>query len=222
MTERAPPRLVFFPGLGADERLFGPQRCLRASLEVVKWIEPHPRESFAEYGRRIADTICSPRPFYLVGVSLGGMIALEVARHVDPLAVILISSCRSCAELPWWSRAGRFIARAVPASLQKWVNVRTPAAAWALGACTPAQGMLARDMIRDTPATFLKWGLLEALCWPGPGELRMPVYRVHGARDRTIPCPGTSVDHVIAGGGHLINLTHSDRVNAFIESITRR
>ena len=62
MSDVAPRRLVLFAGLGADERLFAPQRRLRASIEVVRWIEPLPRESFAGYGRRIAETIRSPRP----------------------------------------------------------------------------------------------------------------------------------------------------------------
>src|SRR5688572_2020234 len=44
------PRLVLFAGLGADERLFAPQRRLRADIEVVRWIDPLPRETFAGYG----------------------------------------------------------------------------------------------------------------------------------------------------------------------------
>jgi pimeloyl-ACP methyl ester carboxylesterase len=211
------PRLVLFAGLGADERLFARQRRLRASIEVVKWIDPHPRESFADYGRRIAQTIRSPRPFYVAGVSLGGMIALEVARCVDPIAVILIASCRSCAALPRWGRAGRFIVRAVPASMQKWANLHMPGALRALGACEPDERALIRQMIRDTPAGFLKWGLHEALRWPGVDGLKVPVYHIHGDRDRTIPCPASGVDWVVPGGGHLINLTHADHVNHFIQ-----
>jgi pimeloyl-ACP methyl ester carboxylesterase len=214
------PRLVLFAGLGADERLFEPQRQLRARIEVVRWIEPRPRESFADYGRRIAETIRSPRPFYIGGVSLGGMIALEVARHVNPLAVILISSCRSCAALPRWSRAGRVLVRAVPASLQKWANVRCPVALRALGACDASDRELILQMIRDTPATFLKWGLSEALLWPGADGISVPVYQIHGDNDRTIPCPPSGIDRVVPGGGHLINLTHSDDVNRFIEEVT--
>jgi pimeloyl-ACP methyl ester carboxylesterase len=217
MTASATPRLVLFAGLGADARLFAPQDRLNASIEVVKWISPHPRESFAGYGRRIAQSIRSTRPFYVGGVSLGGMIALEVARHVDPVAVILIASCRSCAALPGWGRAGRFVVRLVPASVQKWANLHTPGGLRALGACKPDDRALIRQMIRDTPAAFLKWGLYEALCWPGVDELNAPVYHIHGERDRTIPCPTSGVDRVVPGGGHLINLTHADDVNRFIE-----
>jgi pimeloyl-ACP methyl ester carboxylesterase len=220
MSDVAPPRLVLFAGLGADERLFAPQRRLRAAIEVVRWIDPLPRESFAGYGRRIAQTIRSPRPFYIGGVSLGGMIALEVARHVNPLAVILISSCRSCADLPRWGRAGRGLVRVVPAWFQKWANVRCPVALRALGACEARDRELILQMIRDTPAAFLKWGLSGALRWRGVDGFDVPVYQIHGDCDRTIPCPASGIDRVIAGGGHLISLTHAEEVNAFIEERT--
>jgi pimeloyl-ACP methyl ester carboxylesterase len=215
-TDDEPPRLVLLPGLGADERLFHPQRRLRASVEVIKWTDPRPPESFRDYAHRLAGTIRSPRPYWLVGVSLGGMIAMELARLVEPSGVVLVSSCRSCAALPWWGRAGRVIVRAVPAAVQKWANLHVPGALRALGACQPCDRNLIRDMIRDTPAPFLQWGLAEALRWPGVGALNVPVYQVHGACDRTIPCP-TCADEVIPGGGHLINLTHADIVNGFIE-----
>ncbi len=35
------------------------------------------------------------RPIVLGGVSLGGMLAFEIARHVKPQAVVLIASCRT-------------------------------------------------------------------------------------------------------------------------------
>ena len=147
------------------------------------------------------------------------MIALEVARHVNPLAVILVSSCQSCAGLPRWSRAGRVLVRVVPAWFQKWANVQCPVALRALGACEASDRELILQMIRDTPAGFLKWGLSEALRWRGADGLDVPVHQIHGKRDRTIPCPASGPCRVIPGGGHLINLTHADQVNAFIDVI---
>jgi pimeloyl-ACP methyl ester carboxylesterase len=212
------PRLVLFPGLGADERLLHPQRQPSANLEVPPWIEPRRGERLSGYAQRIAATIRSPRPFFVGGVSLGGMVALEVARHVDPCAVLLISSCRSCRDLPPWARAARVLVRVLPAAVQKWSSVHVPATLRALGACDPGDRKLVRDMIRDTPAGFLKWALSEALRWNGVGELDVPIFRIHGSRDRTIPCPRDGCDEIIPGGGHLINLTHAGQVNAFIAS----
>jgi hypothetical protein len=36
----ARPRIIFFPGLGTDERLLQPQRALPLDLDVPRWLEP--------------------------------------------------------------------------------------------------------------------------------------------------------------------------------------
>jgi pimeloyl-ACP methyl ester carboxylesterase len=214
--EPPPPRLVLFPGLGADERMFQPQRRIPAEIEVPRWIAPEPREPLSRYARRLAETIRTPPPFYLGGVSIGGMIALEVARHLGPLAVFLIASCRSCRSISPLLRLGRHLSPLVPAGIQKTVMVRLPSFLRASGACTTDDQQLVVDMLRDTPPHFLKWGHEALLAWQGPGPLPMSVYHVHGDCDHLIRCPPTGVDRVIPGGGHLINFTHADEVNEFL------
>lgn len=44
----------------------------------------------------------------------------------------------------------------------------------------------------------------------------MPIYHVHGDRDRLIPVRRVKPDRVIAAAGHLLNVTHADAVNDFI------
>jgi pimeloyl-ACP methyl ester carboxylesterase len=218
------PRLVLFAGLGADHRLFHRQNAaLRASVEVPAWIHPLPRERINDYAARIAPTIRSRPPYFLGGVSFGGMVAMEVAQHVSCQGVILISSCRSCRAIPLWQRfIARPLARAVPAHVQKWVDLHVPGALRPLGKCTPADRSLVLHMIRDTPAAFLRWSLREALRWRGVNDLPVPIHHIHGRRDRTIPCPRDGVDQFIPDGGHLIALTHADAVNAFIDARIKR
>ena len=47
----------------------------------------------------------------------------------------------------------------------------------------------------------------------------MPIYHVHGDRDRLIPVHRVKPDCVIAGAGHLLNLTHANAVNDFIARV---
>lgn len=44
----------------------------------------------------------------------------------------------------------------------------------------------------------------------------MPIHHVHGDRDRLIPVHRVRPDRVIAGAGHLLNITHPEAVNDFI------
>src|SRR5688500_20374409 len=86
-------RLVMLPGLGADARLFEPQRREFPGLEVPPWLPPVRGESLADYGRRMAAQVKGDGPLCLGGVSFGGMVAVEMARHLPAERVVLVSSC---------------------------------------------------------------------------------------------------------------------------------
>jgi len=80
-------RLVFLPGLGADARLFDPQRAVFPEIEVPPWLPYREEESLADYARRMAATVTLSANMYLGGVSFGGMVALEdgaVSRNDPP------------------------------------------------------------------------------------------------------------------------------------------
>ncbi|HOQ88273.1 MAG TPA: homocysteine S-methyltransferase family protein, partial [Phycisphaerae bacterium] len=55
------------------------------------------------------------------------------------------------------------------------------------------------------------------LQWDADGNWPVPVYHIHGDADRIIPFNRVQPDEVVRGGGHLINMTHADQVNRFIE-----
>lgn len=217
MAEDERPRLVLFPGLGADRRLFGPQMALPTEIEVPEWIAPAGRhEPLHEYAGRIAKTIRAEAPFWLGGVSFGGMLAMEVARHVRCRGVFLISSCRSCRSLPAVSRMARPIARWVPPRLSHVGKSLTCPVRLLFGASTREQVVLFHDMLRNTPPAFLHWSMCQALGWPGAGDLGVPVHQIHGSRDRVIRCPEFGNCEVVPGAGHLMNLTHAEVVNRFV------
>src|SRR4051794_3183038 len=61
------PRLILFPGLGADARMFDPQRSLPVRLEIPPRLAPMARESLADYARRVASSLDTQEPFHLGG-----------------------------------------------------------------------------------------------------------------------------------------------------------
>src|SRR5687767_7745630 len=95
-----PPPLILLSGMGADERVFAPQLQAFPQLVVPKWIEPKADESLASYAARFAAGVDPKQPCFIGGASFGGFVAMEMARHLDAIAVFLIGSVRSPAELP--------------------------------------------------------------------------------------------------------------------------
>ena len=214
-----PPKLILIPGLGTDERLFEPQRPAFPELIVPPWILPHNDESLANYAARMAEVIPVHEPFVLGGVSLGGMIAYEIARHVKPQAVIQIASCRTRQGIRGFFRATGHLWPVVPAGAFKIAKFISLPVLRTFGVLTPAQRQLCAKMFSEMDSRFMHWAVSAILNWnPTPLE-QTPVYQIHGARDQIIPAKCVSPDEIIPDGGHLINLSHADAVNAFLRDV---
>lgn len=217
-----PPQLIFFPGLGADERLFYPQKAAFPDLIVPKWIPPRKGEGLAEYAGRLSDSLPLEEPMVLVGVSLGGMIACEVARHVRPLAVILIASCRERRGLRLVYRAGRVCWPVIPPQVFRIAQLLAkPALRW-FGRGKAEDRKMLVDMFRDMDPTFMHWAVSAILNWNPPPLGDFPIFHIHGRRDFMIPARLVTPDLLIPDGGHLINITHAEEVNAFIHATVQR
>lgn len=211
-------QLVLFPGLGCDARLFAPQREAFPELIVPSWISPGKRESLQDYARRYAGVVASehPGPMILGGVSLGGMVAYEMARHLRPKAVVQIASCRSQRAFRATWRAGRHLLPWLP--LQTWSVAKglAPSVVKATRFLAARDRTLTVTMFREMDSGFMHWALQALLAW-NPTKLEgVPVFQIHGRRDWLLPARWVEADRYIPDGGHMINLTHATEVNAFI------
>lgn len=221
-VSRESPRLIMFPGLGADARLFQAQRGAFPELIVPDWLPARPGETLAEYGRRMAGTFEVRRPFFLCGVSFGGMVALEVARHSVPNALMLISSARSAAAIPRILRWYEALSRVLPNRIASATTVFAPLVIGKFGTLEEPQRALLLSMLHDTPMEFIRWGARAIVEWPGCASAACPIFHMHGEADRIIPVKGVRPDSIIPGAGHLVNVTHADAVNRRIAEFIAR
>jgi pimeloyl-ACP methyl ester carboxylesterase len=207
---------VLLPGLGADRRLFELQKKAFPELVVPGWLSPRPRETLAAYAKRLSEDAAYSAPLYLGGASFGGMVALEMAKHLRPKAVFLVGSCCSARAIPSHLRFVGSILRRSPMYAFNRAKSSKRLLSATLGPCGPEQAALAARMAADTPGEFLKWGLSATLSWQGCEDASVPVHQIHGDRDRLLPRRLASPDQVISGGGHLLTLTHPEQVNTFL------
>jgi pimeloyl-ACP methyl ester carboxylesterase len=211
--------LFVLPGIGADARLFDAQRAVR-DIHPIAWIAPeHPRETLTHYAQRLASDIRISEPFDLGGASFGGMVALELARHLAPRRVFLFGSCRSPRSIAPLLRALRFFAPVLPNGMLHPPRVLQSLGARWFGATSRAHVQLFADMLAATPVEFMRWATIATRAWEGVEELPMPIHHIHGDRDRLIPINRVRPDRVIAGAGHLLTVTHVDAVNDFIADV---
>lgn len=213
------PPMLLLPGLGADRRLFDRQRAAFPALTVPDWIAPERGESLADYGRRMAEAARAGGARWIGGSSFGGMVALEMSRHMPVDGVILIGSCRTPSAIAGKLRCLSAIGRWLPDSMSVRGKVLVGIGLKALQPFDDQQRALLVSMLEDVPDGFLRWGSRAIAQWPGAGDVAAPVYHIHGDQDRVIPLRGVKPDRVIHGAGHALSLTHADEVNTFIRHV---
>jgi len=210
--------LVLLSGLAADGRIFTPQRAAFPQLHCPAWLPPHRQESIDEYAKRLAATL-DAGPCIIGGASFGGIVALHLAKYVDAQAVILIGSIKSPSQLPMYARCARpfrFLIPILPIRLLQFLS--WPMTAKRLKRFAPfAYGLACQ--FRDSDPRVFKWSLSRILDWSSTPVPSCPIYHLHGDRDWTLPLKYTAPDTVVAGGGHVISLTHPDEVNDYIRHV---
>jgi len=209
-------RIVLLPGLGADGRLFAPQLSKLAAVDVVELIEPLPGETLPDYATRLAGSIDWAPGDILGGASFGGMVAFEMARTLHPESVLLIGSAGSGREVAACLRALAPLARFISLGKLRRVRMLGRLLGRLLGATRKDHLDLFADMLSHSDGSLSKWAPGAILKWSPEPLVGTRVLRVHGAKDWIIP-PPARVDLLVAGAGHLVNLTHPDEVNGFIE-----
>jgi len=216
-------QLILLPGLGADHRLLEPQCAAFPQLVVPPWIPPRKNELLPQYAERMAETIVPSHdsPLILGGVSFGGMLAYEMARYLKPDAVVLIASCRTQKAL-WPTRVwGRWLLPLIPVQAWSVAKLLSGPVLRIMHRGSVAKRELLVAMFKESDSRFMHWTLQAILRWePTPLE-GVPVFHIHGGRDPLIPARRVEADVVIPNGGHLINVTHADQVNAFLAKALR-
>jgi len=221
-------RLILFPGLGADARLFFRQQAhFGERLVTPALLRPREGEDLPAYAARWAPLlegqgVLAP-PFVLGGMSFGGQVALEMTRaaKVKPAAVVLIASSRTSDSIPPRFRQQQAWGRRLPHALVRF-GLRRLAGLFNLreGLDPEARRMLAR-MAAEADIGMLRWGAQAASAWrfteADARALGAPIYQIHGAADWVIPPHPGHPDRLLAGARHLITFTHPGEVNRYLE-----
>ena len=93
--------VYFMPGLAASPTIFENIKLPEDQFEMhfLEWFLPNDKESIESYALRMTDKIQDENPV-LVGVSFGGILVQEMAKHIKTQNVIIISSVKSNTEFP--------------------------------------------------------------------------------------------------------------------------
>ncbi len=95
------PIVYLIPGQGADSRLFKNLKIdNRFDVENIEYFTPEKGWDMKDFAEALSTKIDTNRTFYIIGVSLGGMLATEMGDFLNPEKIIIVSSAKSFNEFP--------------------------------------------------------------------------------------------------------------------------
>jgi pimeloyl-ACP methyl ester carboxylesterase len=212
------PVIYLISGLGADERAFGKIRFGDYETVPLKWIKPLKKESLADYALRLSAGIDRSRPVIIVGVSLGGMMAMEISRQIQTVHTIIISSIKTKEEEPAYFRWFRWFP--VYKLIPNYFLVHTDVILRFLfpGAAIRKWGTLFMEMLRANDPVFLKWAMGAALHFSNP-EIPPQVSHIHGTSDHVFPHLSIKNYIPVKHGSHVMVFTRGAEIGEIIRRI---
>jgi len=205
------------PGLGASIAIFSKLTPQEAVVRPLKLPSPSKGETLDSFATRVIALIDTSQPFWLLGQSFGGILAMEMARLCRPEKLILVSSVKCRTELPWYGRLiGRLrLHRLAPLSYPK---CTMPVSLFLNGIESTEDRAVFRSFAVGRDMALLKWSLDQALRWPG-GAVPDNLVHIHGTADRLLPGRYVRPDIWIEGGTHFMIVTRGPEISALLDKL---
>jgi pimeloyl-ACP methyl ester carboxylesterase len=210
-------KAYFIPGLAADKRVFRHIQ-LPENFEAVflEWLTPLESETLPQYAYRLAEQIDINQPYIIIGLSFGGMLAVEIAKKYPAGQLILIASIPSHHHLPAYYRTAYRI------GLHNIIGVNLMKKAVFFKRYFTSESkedrQMIREMARDMDPWFIKWAFKAIVNWKTDDQ-ELVANHIHGTRDIILPLSFTKADYTISGAGHLMIFNKADEINRILDSL---
>lgn len=212
--------VYLIPGQGADYRLFGSLDLGdEYNIHHVHYSMPDEGMTMYEYAQQLFHQIDTSQQYVLIGVSLGGMLSVEINSIHTPYRTIIISSAKSRNELP-----GRYrFQKQVP--IYKMVSGKTSKkGAQFLQPIVEPDRNNQEDtfdaMLKDKDPDFFKRTIAMIMEWERT-DYSENIIHIHGDNDKTIPLRNVKYDYLIEDGSHMMVLTRGAEISNLILDILK-
>jgi len=214
-------KVFLISGLGADTRLYN-NVDIPEDDEIVPidWIEPHETDTLSTYSQKIIYQYDIRPNSIVIGTSLGGMLAMEIAQKVNLKKTILISSIKTIGEAPGYFSVFRAlpIYKLLPSRvLNKLGFLIKPL----FGHLKDSDAWLFNDMLSKSSPQFIKWAMGAVLKWDNV-VIPPNVHHIHGDKDRVFPMKNIREATIVKGGSHIMIFDKAKQVNKWLKPILKK
>lgn len=210
-------------GIATDERAYFPQHEVIPNFVYLPFPKHDKKDTMETYVHKFLPMIDTSQPFNIIGNSMGGIMTMEIIKHVQPQKVILISTIKSRKEMPFKLThmkylnehkllSGKGFIKGIEFGSQFMKEVRQ----------TTGLRELAVSMAKANDPTFLYWAVNAIIKWKGPEDYRKDIIHIHGTKDQVFPYKKIKNALPVFGGTHEMNLIKIDEVNRMIKYYLER
>jgi len=213
-------KIYLIPGLGADCRIYNNIDLNDHEVICVDWIEPHKTDTLATYAQKLIYQYNILPKSMVIGNSLGGMIAIEIAKIIPVAKVIQISSIKTISEAPWyfsWLRAIPFY-KPIPGKVFTRLEFLIKPF---FGHMNEADNWLFVDMLKKSSPVFLKWAMDATLKWDNKVILKN-VFQIIGDKDVVFSYQKIKGAIIVKGGTHIMIFERAKEVTKILKQILKK
>lgn len=193
--------VYFMPGMAANSSIFNQINLPSDIFEqhLLDWFVPDKGMTLSEY----AVIMCSKikhEDVVLVGVSFGGMLVQEMAKHISVKKLILISSVKKTSELPKRMIFAKYtnIHKLLPTGLVNNMELLTK---YAFGETVTKRLVLYEQYLSIRDKYYIDWSIDQIVNWQ-QSECPSNVVHIQGDKDNVFPIQHIKDCILVKNGTH--------------------
>lgn len=200
------------PGMAASPKIFEYIHLPKPyKLHLLSWTPPIKEESLSAYAKRMSERVTAVDSV-LIGVSFGGVLVQEMAKHIQVRKVIIVSSIKSRNELPLPMKMAR-TTNAHKLLPTQWINNLDALALFAFGKGIQKRLKLYQKYLSERNPDYLDWSIDTLVHWDQE-EADASVIHIHGKKDTVFPMKYLSKPFIAIEGGHAAIITSAQWFNS--------
>jgi len=206
--------IYLIPGVGANDKIFANLDLTGYEVVHLKWPKHKKNEHLESYVKKLLPQIKKDTQPVLIGMSFGGVVAIELAKLIGPAKTILISSIKTYHERPLkflFLNSLKFH-RLVPGKLvvefRFWMR-------WLLGKLSTEDLAMIEEMVKDIDIEFNEWAVDQVINWKNEW-IPENLLHIHGTRDRIFPNFYLKNVTQIKGGTHFMVVNRAKEISKII------
>ena len=218
MSNKIP--LYLMPGMAASPRIFEYiQLPEQYELFKLSWIPPYENEALSDYALRMCERIKHQKPV-LLGVSFGGILVQEMAKHIEVQKLIVVSSVKSNAEFTVSMKLAKTTGahKLLPT---QWIKSLESLALFVFGPSIRPKVEAYQKYLSERDPAYLDWSIDQIVHW-SQREAQPEVIHIHGDKDVVFPIKNIDSSrqfYRIENATHAMILTHHAWFNKNLPNI---